>query len=410
MLPENPTVSIFINCKNGSRSVRRCIEGVLAQTYPHVKLLFQDGGSTDGTLDIVHEYMKKYPGRIHLNQEPDSCPEEGFFRALKACEGDIIGSSMADEELLPEAAALAVEHFKKLPEAGAIYGDVYVTDIDGKITGTWVAQPFTLEHYLCCEISLPFAASFFRREALLEAGLLIRNWTLGIGELELWLMVAMKHPIHYVPGIIAKFAFHPDCKSHSNFYLNDSKTVSDVESFLERFFLEPDIPAAVRKIKRKALAGIRLSIAEVLLNNGQISKAQTHILKALEHEPNELRLSKLSRRLFMSDSEWDIKMLRTHISAHLEKLPFQRIICYGAGNAFIDMFSSGVFGSHEIVAVVDNFRSEGECVCGIPVIRETDLGRIAHDIIVITSLAYMHKLRTSAMRWVMNNSPHTLVI
>ncbi len=123
MLLGDPTVSIFINCKNGAQSVRRSIEGALGQTYPHVELVFQDGGSTDGTLGIVHEYMKKYPGRIRLNHELDSCPEEGFFRALKACQGDIIGSSMADEELLPEAVAWAVEHFKSLPEAGAIYGD-----------------------------------------------------------------------------------------------------------------------------------------------------------------------------------------------------------------------------------------------------------------------------------------------
>ena len=67
MLPDGPEVSILVNCKNGARTIRRCIEGILSQTYPRVELVFQDGGSTDGTLDIVEDYIKRNPGRIRLS-------------------------------------------------------------------------------------------------------------------------------------------------------------------------------------------------------------------------------------------------------------------------------------------------------------------------------------------------------
>ena len=406
---EAPKVSIIVNCKNGAQTIRRCIEGVLAQTYHRVELVFQDGGSTDETPTIVDGYIKRHPDRIRLNHEPDTCSEEGLFRALKACEGDIIGSSMADEELLPEAAARAVEQFNRFPDAGAIYGDVYVTGQDGRITGTWVPGPFSLKAYLCREVDPPFAASFFRREALLEAGLLTRRWTWGIGEYELWLRVAMRYPIHYVPGVIAKYSFHPNTASFRGF-LDDDAFVSSREAFFERFFMEPDVPDSVREMKEQALTGLHLFVGEVLRGLKAYDKAQKHLQKALERIPNGPRLVDLAQRLSRAGQEWDREMLRTHIRGHLAHLPGRKIVCYGAGNDFMEFIAAGVFEGHTVVAVVDNNRSKGTFVGGVPVVRETDLGLIAHDLVVVTSSKWAHELRTAATHRSIRNGPYIPVI
>jgi len=408
-LPDNPTVSILTNCKNGARTIRGCIEGVLAQNYPRIEYVFQDGGSTDGTLDIVKEYTKRYPGRIRLNHEPDSCPEEGFFRGLKACNGEIISSSMVDEEMLPEAVAWGVEGLKSLPQAGAVYGDVYLTDRKGRITSTWKAQPFSLKAYLCSEVMPPFAASFFRREAVLGAGLCTRNWTWGIGEYEFWLRIAMKYPIHYIPGIIAKYAFHSDTGSYG-ILLRDDKFVTARKMFLERFFAEPDLPEPILGMKEQALAGLHLFIGEVLRTLKEYPKAQKHLQKAMEHQPNPTCALELAQKLARAGLEWDIKMLRNNISAHLKKLPLQRIVCYGAGNDFMDLLSSGVFAGHRVVAVVDNYRPKGELVGGVPVIAEADMGQVDHDMVVVTSSQWAHEFRTSAARWSTDHSPYVPVI
>ena len=409
MLTDNPTVSIFINCKNGARTVRRCIEGVLTQTYPHVKLLFQDGGSTDGTLNIVHEYIKKYPGRIHLNQEPDSCWEEGFFRALRACEGDIIGSSMVDEELLPGAVAWGVEQFKRMPQAGAIYGDVYVTNSDGRITETWFGRPFSLEAYLRREVDPPFAASFFLRKAILEAGLLTRNWVWGMGEYEFWLRLAMKYPIHYVSGVVAKYSFHSGTASYRDF-LDDDKFTSVRKAFFETFFREPDLPESIRGMKTQAMAGLHIFIGGVLRNLKEYTKARKQLQNALEYIPNGFHLLELAQTLFRAGLEWNHKMLRTHILAHLANLPSRKIVCYGAGNDFIEFLSSGVFDGHIVVAVVDNYRSKGELLRGVPIIRETDLDQIDYDVIIVTSSKWANELRTAAMLRSINKSTRIPVI
>jgi glycosyltransferase involved in cell wall biosynthesis len=409
VLHENPTVSILINCKNGDRAIRRCIEGALSQTYPLVDLVFQDGGSTDGTLDIVREYIRRHPGRIHLKEEPDSCAEEGFFRGLKRCKGEIIVYSCFDEELLPHAVAWGVAQLKKHPEAGAVYGDVYVTDLDGRITTEWIAKPFSLEGYLCREFDLPLPASFFRRDAILSAGLYDRDWIWGIGELEFWLRIAMKYPIVYVPALIAKYAFHHTSLSYGHF-LNDEKFVSDRKAFFDRFFAEPDLPESIKGLKRDAIVGLHMFIGEVLCGLSKYPKAQTHFEKARELMHNGARLVDLSRRIVPTDMFWDFAMLRTHISAHIDNIPARRIVCYGAGNDFKNLVSLGVFNNHNVVAVVDNYRPQGDLVAGVQVIPENGLGEIAHDMVVVTSSKWAREFRSAATFRSIRNPPYIPVI
>jgi hypothetical protein len=397
VLPDHPTVSILTNCKNGERTVRTCIEAVLAQTYPRIQYVFQDGGSTDGTLEIVREYANRHPGRIRVIQKADSCAEEGFFNGLTACHGEIIGSSMVDEEMLPHAVAWGVEQLKRLPRAGAVYGDVYLTDAEGRVTSTWVGQSFSLEAFLCSEVMPPFAASFFRREAILKAGLQTRKWIFGVGEYEFWLRIAMGHAIHHVPGVMAKYAFHPNTASY-RILSKDDEFVSARKAFLEKFFAEPHLRNEILAMKAQAFAGVHLFVGDVLCGLQDYSKAQKHLQQAMGYQPNPTCVLDLAQRLARAGLDWDFKMLRNNLSAHLGRLSAQRIVCYGAGNDFQGLLCSGVFHGHTVVAVLDNNRPKGELVGGVPVIGEADLSQIAHDLVVVTSSKWVHEFRTAAVR------------
>src|SRR5690349_15322780 len=142
--------------RNGARSVRRAIDSIMAQTYPNIEFIVQDGASTDGTLEILQSYGE----RIKLKSEPDSSPTEAFWRAISRCTGEILGSCLADEELLPDAVDRAVRTFQTNPEIGAITGDALVTDIDGNVTGSWTSGPFNLVDYLTVDYS-PYLVSSF---------------------------------------------------------------------------------------------------------------------------------------------------------------------------------------------------------------------------------------------------------
>jgi glycosyltransferase involved in cell wall biosynthesis len=215
MNPEHsewPLVSIFMFVRNGGKSLRRAIESVLAQTYPNIEFVVQDAVSTDGTLDV----LRNYAGRIKLVSEPDSGPSEGLWRAMNRCTGEFVGSCLADEELMPDAVERVVRTFKEEPGAGAVTGDALITDIDGRVTGSWTSGPFNLVDYLLADYTPYFVSSFYRRSALLAIGLRERNWNLDCVEFELWCRLASHSHVKYVPHVLAKYAQHPGQLSNSH--------------------------------------------------------------------------------------------------------------------------------------------------------------------------------------------------
>ncbi len=208
---ERPLVSIFMFVRNGGKSLRRAIDSVFAQTYPNIEFVVQDAVSTDGTLDL----LRSYGDRIKIVSEPDSGPSEGLWRAMNRCAGEYVGSCLADEELMPDAVERAVRAFQESPGTGAVTGDAWITDIDGKITGSWTSGPFTLVDYLLASYSPYFVSSFFRRDVLLAIGLREKTWNLNCVEFELWCRVASHAHVKYVPHVLAKYAQHPGQLSNS---------------------------------------------------------------------------------------------------------------------------------------------------------------------------------------------------
>ena len=208
---DQPLVSIFMFVRNGGKSLRRAVDSVFAQTYPNIEFVVQDAVSSDGTLDL----LRGYGDRVKVVSEPDSGPSEGLWRAMNRCTGAFVGSCLADEELMPEAVECAVQAFQESPSTGAITGDAWITDIDGKITGSWTSGPFTLVDYLLGAYSPYFVSSFFRRDVLLAVGLREKSWNLNCVEFELWCRIASHSHVKYVPHVLAKYAQHPGQLSNS---------------------------------------------------------------------------------------------------------------------------------------------------------------------------------------------------
>ncbi len=209
---ERPLVSIFMFVRNGGRSLRRAIDSVMGQTYPNIEFVVQDAVSTNGTLDV----LRRYGDRVKVVSEPDSGPSEGLWRAMNRCTGEFVGSCLADEELMPDAVERAVRAFRESSSTGAITGDALITDIDGKITGSWTSGPFSLVDYLLGDYSPYFVSSFYRRSVLSAVGLSENNWNLNCVEFELWCRIASRSHVKYLPHVLAKYAQHPGQLSSSH--------------------------------------------------------------------------------------------------------------------------------------------------------------------------------------------------
>jgi len=199
-------------------TIRRSIESVLSQSYRNIEFVVQDGASTDGTLEILKGYSDP---RIKLVSEPDSGPAEAFWKVLNRCQGDIIGTCLSDEELLPGAVEKAVELFRAEPRLGAITCDGYVTDTDGKITNEFNAGEFNLVDYLFGWYCPFWPGSFFRRQALIDVGLKSHKWIIKCLEFEIWCRLGTQHEVKYFPIRMSKYAVHPTQLSNTKQYFHE---------------------------------------------------------------------------------------------------------------------------------------------------------------------------------------------
>jgi glycosyltransferase involved in cell wall biosynthesis len=231
-----PLVSIISFTKDRVKTIRRSVDSVLDQSHRHLEFVVQDGASTDGTLEILMGYDDT---RIKLVSEPDSGPAEAFWKVLNRCEGDIIGTCLSDEELVPGALEKAVEFFRNNPDVGAMTCDGYITNGEGVVTGSFIAGEFNMVDYLFSQYCPFWPGSFFRRKALLDIGLrpeLKHEWTIGCLEFEIWCRLGTRHNIKYVPFPISKYTVTDD--QLSNTPKNFNEHLDNRATIVEKIFSE----------------------------------------------------------------------------------------------------------------------------------------------------------------------------
>ncbi|MEG0253726.1 MAG: glycosyltransferase, partial [Muribaculaceae bacterium] len=87
-------ITVVLNCVD---TISDTINSVLSQTYKDIEYILIDGGSTDGTLDIIYEYESKFNGKMHVFSEPDTGVYNAINKGITLAKGDVIGLLHADD-------------------------------------------------------------------------------------------------------------------------------------------------------------------------------------------------------------------------------------------------------------------------------------------------------------------------
>src|ERR1700693_3648321 len=136
-----PLVTIVTPSYNQGQFIRTTIESVLSQDYPHIEYIIMDGGSKDETAAMV----KEYGSRLTWISEKDRGQSHAINKGFRMARGSIISWLNSDDLILPGAVRKAVDGFRQNPEAGAVYGEGYLIDREGKTTGRFpCTEPFNL--------------------------------------------------------------------------------------------------------------------------------------------------------------------------------------------------------------------------------------------------------------------------
>jgi glycosyltransferase involved in cell wall biosynthesis len=161
-------ISIITVCLNAAATVRDAVESVAAQSYPEIEHIVIDGGSTDGTLDV----LKSSNGRIsRLVSEKDEGLYDAMNKGARFCTGEVIGFLNADDVYASDYVISKIAHCFEEPSIGACYGDLeYVARSDtSKIQRRWTSGEFRQGSF-AQGWAPPHPAFFVRREHFASSG------------------------------------------------------------------------------------------------------------------------------------------------------------------------------------------------------------------------------------------------
>ncbi|WP_019987199.1 glycosyltransferase family 2 protein [Rudanella lutea] len=191
-------VSIITVVYNGVSTVRDCLESVLGQSYPDIEYIVVDGGSTDGTVELIREYGTRISRFV---TEPDKGLYDAMNKGISMATGDVIGFLNSDDLYRhTEVVKHVVERFKQTG-SDAVYSDmVYVDRYDiSKVKRYWKAGSYRPGDFLWGW--MPGHLSFFARKSVYDAYGHFRLDLRSAADYELMLRFIHKHNISlsYLP-------------------------------------------------------------------------------------------------------------------------------------------------------------------------------------------------------------------
>ena len=194
-----PKLTVITASFNSAQVLERCILSVLNQQYPNLEYIIVDGGSTDGTLDIIKKYDKDIACWI---SEPDTGIGDAWNKGLMKSTGEIIAIVDSDNSYEPGIFNMIVDNFTGNPSADFIHGNVRYWDENGML---YIKKPYLKEKYFWKFMPYLFPSCFIRRSLYEKYGLFNISYKLTM-DYELLLRFFTKGvKFLYIDKVIANF-------------------------------------------------------------------------------------------------------------------------------------------------------------------------------------------------------------
>lgn len=195
---DQPLVSVVTPCLNAARFIEKTIESVLGQDYAPLEYIVMDGGSSDGTLEI----LDRYRDRLQYFSRVDAGAADAVNRGFLASRGSVFAWLSADDVYAPGAIRAAVAHLRSHPEAAAIYGEAMWIDEQGSPIRRYpTVAPFQ-KQMLANDCGICQPACFLRREAFEAAGMLDASLRFAF-DYDLWIRLSRSRGLAAVPNLLA---------------------------------------------------------------------------------------------------------------------------------------------------------------------------------------------------------------
>lgn len=198
---KNPTISIITAVYNGADYIEENILSIKNQNYPNIEHIIIDGGSTDGTVDIIKKYHNTY--NLKWISEKDAGVYDAFNKGFRMATGEIYAWLDGDNYFQIGIIKKVVDILKENDEIDIVHGDVEIVSNNGKHIRVYRAPNVSFKNALLKNTgAIPLQPSaFLRREVYREIGEFNVNYRIA-ADYEFWLRVLKNNPRIYCLHII----------------------------------------------------------------------------------------------------------------------------------------------------------------------------------------------------------------
>ncbi len=282
-------VSIITPSYNQAQFLEQTIQSVLGQNYPNLEYIIVDGGSTDGSVEIIRRYAERLAWWV---SEPDKGQADAINKGLRRAKGSVVAWLNSDDMYAPGAVAQAVDALLNHPGAGLVYGDAVSIDASGRPLNDMAFRQYSLADLAAFNIICQ-PAVFMRRNVLSEVGYLDPAYHYLLDH-QYWLRIAQRFPVMvHIPQVMA-FA-----RQHAQ-----AKNVAQAAGFGEEAYRivtwmasQPEFGAVLAAESRRVEAAAHRFNARYLLDGGQALPALRAYLRSLALHP-QAALQEWQRILF----------------------------------------------------------------------------------------------------------------
>lgn len=204
----NPKISVVTCSYNHVRFLERTIRSVLDQEYPNLEYIVIDGGSADGSVEILRRYSDRLSYWV---SEPDQGQTHALTKGFERATGEVLCWLCSDDLHEPSTLHEVGRFFTENPDAQIVYGDSTWIDAEDRIIAPKKEHRFNRFIWMYDHNFIPQPSTFWRRDLYRQVGGLDKTFDIAM-DADLWMRFAEITKIHHVPRPWSRMRFYPEQK------------------------------------------------------------------------------------------------------------------------------------------------------------------------------------------------------
>lgn len=289
------TVDIIIPAYNAARYLPTALDSVASQTFDDWRIQLVNDGSIDNTDDVVAPYLDRFGAKLNYIKQNNAGVSAARNTAIRASTAEFLAFLDADDVWLPCRLSESIAAMKERPQAGLSYGLITYIDPDGRPGATFEGNRRNAEGRIASDIymrkvELPAPTITCRRKCVEEAGPFDKTMR-ATEDRDLWLRIALRHEIAFIPKVIAYYRISPNSAS-----TDPQLMLKGQIHFIRKHYGEPGCGLRARQ---KALARVYKQYAEALKKQGRQGAALINALRAVALYPLDMDNSRTAGSLLL---------------------------------------------------------------------------------------------------------------